>query len=291
MSKPKLSVVIGSHNASNSIAECLNSLERQQNDQEVEIVVVDNSTDGTSEILKKQFPHIKVVRESETSFIPQLWETGINRSNGEIVALTTAHCVPNMNWVEEILKAHRLSFPGIGGAIENDEGAELVQWAIYFCRYSPYMLPLTSETVKEIPGDNASYQRLALDRCKQVRRNGFWEPLVHAELRKGGGQLLMTPSIVVSHRKSFSFSEFISQRFWHGRQFGSGRASQISLVKRLLYLLFSPLIPLIFLARIGRQVLSKKRHVGKFLLSLPILITFLLSWATGECSGYLRPSV
>ena len=141
--------------------------------------------------------------------------------------------------------------------------------------------------MKDLAGDNASYKRWALDRCKDVRRNGFWEPLVHAELLKDGLELRVTPNIVVYHKKSFSLLGFMKQRFWHGRQFGSARTLNLSGIWRLIYILLSPLIPVVFLSRITRRVLTKSRHIGKFLLSLLILILFLLSWATGELTGYL----
>ena len=288
--KPKLSVVIGSHNAHASVGECLTSLGNQQHGPGVEIIVADNSTDGTAEIVRERFPRVKLIRCPTSTFIPELWEIGINQSHGDIVALTTAHCVPQKDWIREILKTHEATYPGIGGAIENDGSAGPVEWAIYFCRYSPYMLPFSESIVKDIPGDNASYKRWALDRCKDVRRHGFWEPVIHAELRKDGLQLLMTPTIVVHHKKSFSAPGFMKQRFWHGRQFGSARASKLSGIWRVIYIFLSPLIPVVFLSRIVRQVLTKRRHIREFLSSLPILVLFLLSWSTGELSGYLWAS-
>lgn len=287
---PKLSVVIGSQNARSSIGECLIVLENQRNGREVEIIVVDNSEDGTSEIVGERFPYIKLIKSPESNLIPELWEIGINQSSGEIVTITTAHFVPRDNWIEEILKAHETSCVGVGGAIENDVSSGLVGWAIYFCRYSSYMLPFSEAIVKDFAGDNASYKRWALDRCKHVRRSGFWEPFVHAELRKDGLELLMTPTIVVYHKKSFSVLGFMKQRFWHGRQFGSARASNLSGIRRAIYVLLSPSIPFVFLSRITGRVLAKRRHIRKFSLSSPILVLFLLSWSAGELSGYLRMS-
>ena len=285
--KPKLSVVIGANNAQATISECLTVVRNQLNGQGVEIIVVDNSTDGTAEIVSNQFPDVKLIRSPESNFIPELWEIGISQGTSDIVAITTAHFVPGKNWIAGILKTHEKSYVGIGGAIENDEIGGLIEWAIYFCRYSSFMLPFPEASVKDFAGDNASYKRWALDRCKHVRDNGFWEPFVHAELLKNGQELLLTPTIVVYHKKSFSLLGFMKQRFWHGRQFGGTRASGLNSIWRLIYILLSPLIPIMYLSRITRRILVKKRHLGKYLLSLPILVLFLLSWATGELSGYL----
>jgi glycosyltransferase involved in cell wall biosynthesis len=285
--RPTLSIVIGSNNACSTVAECLRSLDRQRSSREVEIIVVDNSTDGTAEIVSNYFPAVRLVRCPDVEFIPELWENGINRSTGDIVSLTSAHCIPNDDWIEEIIEAHRSSYPGVGGAIENHNSASIVDWAIYLLRYTPYMLPFTPGPIHDIAGDNASYKRWALDRFRDARRKGFWEPVVHAELTRAGFALLKTPRIVVRHKKSFTLWSFMKQRFWHGRQFGSSRSARISVMKRAAYIVLSPLIPLAFLMRISRQLITKRRHIGRFISSLPVLMLFLLSWTTGEFTGYL----
>lgn len=285
--KPQLSVVIASHNARSSILECLAVVEKQREGRDVEILIVDNSKDGTADIAHRQFPDLNIVHASNQSLIPELWETGIRQCAGDIIALTSAHFIPASNWMDEILKAHQSPYAGIGGAIENDPAGGWVDWAVYFCRYSLYMLPFPEHTVQDFAADNASYKRWALDRCRHIRQRGFWEVFVHAELRKQNLELWLTPAIVVYHKKSFDLSRFLKQRFQHGKKFGGRRAKNFTIVQRLIYILVSPLIPFVLLSRIMRQVWKKRRHGSKFLLSLPVLILFLLSWSAGELSGYL----
>ena len=284
---PALSVVVASQNARSTVLECLTALESQRDAGQPEVIVVDNSTDGTAEIIRSQFPHLKLIRLPDTALIPELWEAGIRLSSGEIIATTTTHFLPQQNWVAQIQRAHRSPAVGIGGTIENDRNADLTGWAVYFCRYSPYMLPAAVGPVADIAADNASYKRWALERCRPARANGFWEARVHAEFRRLGLTLLLDPSIVVMHKKSFSLTGFVKQRFWHGRQFGRARATSSTSAGRLLYILLAPGIPLLLLARITRRVVAKERLLGKFLLSLPILVVFILSWSLGELSGYL----
>ncbi len=285
----ELSVVVASLNARDSVCECLEVLERQTNGSTTELIVADNSTDGTDDLVARQFPDVKLISSPTSRFIPELWEVGISQSVGDIVAITTAHCVPEPHWVQEILRAHReSSYAGIGGAIENKDHAGLVQWAIYFCRYAPYMRPFEQRLVRDIPGDNASYKRLALERCRQSRKNGFWEPEVHAELLREGFQLLLTPAIGIYHDRSFSFSGFMKQRFLHGRRFGMDRAKHISKLRQFMYVLLSPLIPIVLLRRIGRHVFARHKHVREFVFSSPLLVLFLVSWSAGELSGGLR---
>lgn len=283
----KLSIVIASHNASQSVGACLAALENQLNESEFEIIVVDNSRDASAEIVTRDFPRCRLVQAAKDKLIPELWGIGILQSVGEIVALTTSHFVPANNWIAEILKAHNSDEAGIGGAIENEQQAGIISWAVYFCRYSAYMLPFIKTEVNDFAADNASYKRRDLQRVEEMIGDGFWETFVHREMRRMGMTLALEPSIIVTHQHSFTFAEFINQRFWHGRQFGSSRAGNLSILNRLMLIVLSPLIPLIYLYRISRRVLARKRNLNQYFLSLPILTLFLISWATGELSGYL----
>jgi glycosyltransferase involved in cell wall biosynthesis len=287
---PKLSVVVGSNNARASIAECLSALVEQSPAGEVEIIVVDSSSDGSADVVRERFPEVTLVEAPHLHFIPELWGVGVAMSKGELVAITTAHCGPAPDWVEEVTRAHAGDYAGIGGAIENDPSAGLVDWAVYLCRYTPYMLPFEPVEAADVAGDNASYKREALAQCEGSMAGGFWEPVVHAALQRRGMRLLLTPRVVVRHRHSFGLRAFAVQRFWHGRQFGSSRAHAFPTPRRAVYAALGPAIPLIFLWRIGRRVVTRRRHAGRLAAALPVLVLFLVSWSAGEISGYLLPA-
>jgi len=285
---PRMSVVVASHNARASIRECLSVLVGQRQHDDVEILVVDNSHDGSAEIVKDDFPDVRVMMAPPSALIPELWGLGMRESRGSIIAITTAHFVPAADWVDAMLEAQEGAAAAVGGAIENAQPASPVDWAVYFCRYSQYMLPFGRGSVREIAGDNASYKRTHIEHCRHVWWNGFWELAVHAELRKTGLQLLLVPSVVVFHHRSFGVRSFMTQRFRHGMQFGRQRALWVRWHQRALYIALSPAIPVVFLVRIARQVFGKRRNRAKFVLSLPPLVLFLLAWSCGELLGYVR---
>lgn len=287
--RPAISVIVASLDTGDDVVRCLKAIEASANQRQAEIIVVDNSNDGNKENVRRQFPKLSFVRCCKGTLIPQLWEAGINCSHGEIVALTTAHFIPAENWIAEILRAHQGTYAGIGGAIENDSRGGLVSWAVYFCRYSRYMLRFSPHEVDDFAADNSSYKRWALEACRATRRDGFWETFVHTELRRTGAKLFLTPDIVVYHQRSFTSADFIRQRFQHGRHFGSERVRNASSLCRLGLLLMSPGIPFLLLWRITRRVISQRRHFGRYVLTLPILSLFLLSWSLGELTGYMSP--
>ena len=287
-----LSVVVGCMNARFSVADCLKALQSQLPD-DAEIIVVDNSTDGTTQIIETQFPKVRLLRQPDCAYIPQLWGRGVAQSGGEIIALTTAHCVPDSQWIAQIHAAHhRLTEPivGIGGAIENDPNASLTDWAVYFCRYAAFSPPFAEQSRHDIAGDNASYRRAAIDASASVWQNGFWEPDVHACMAEEGGALAVTPHVVVTHRHSYGFFAFLSQRIQHGFQYGASRAArELRGIRRLIYIAAGLLIPLMLLRRTLRQIGGKKRYTGRLLTCLPILACFFIAWSLGEWAGYLFP--
>ena len=282
-----ISVVVASHNARTSIRDCLAALLAQRAEADAEVLLVDNSTDGTAELARAEFPSVEIMQAPPSALVPQLWEMGIRQSGGDIVALTTAHCFPQSDWLRHIRESHQDAAPAVGGAIENDLSAGMVDWAVYFCRYSRYMLPFPLGFVSEIPGDNASYKRAVIERFPQAWQGGFWEPAVHAELRRAGFSLLLSPAIVVYHKRSYGFLGFMRQRFQHGMQHGRWRSTHLGRGGRVLRIMLTPAVPPILLFRIAGEVRRRGRHSDKLLISLPILVAFLLSWAIGELVGYL----
>lgn len=287
--KLSLSIIVASSNAAASIRDCLDSLV-QQSDTEVELIVVDNSGDGSTEIMRAQFPNVRMLTMPAQMLINELWSTGILQSRGEIVALTTAHCIPAPDWISQVREAHGTSAAGVGGAIGGDAKSSLVDWAVCFCRYSRFLPPLVAGEVDDIPADNAAYKRAPLFRHQEQWRDGFWEPQLHRALALEGQVLWLAPAMQVRHRHSYGFTGFVRQRFLHGQKYGGWRASTLPPVRRAMMLALSPLIPLVLLLRTVRRVLGKRGYVLRLVAALPLLAAFFMAWACGEALGYAKGS-
>ncbi|MCA1553979.1 MAG: hypothetical protein LC737_06340, partial [Chloroflexi bacterium] len=166
--------------------------------------------------------------------------------------------------------------------------SSLVDWAVYFVRYTPFMLPFEAGTM-EVPGDNGTYKRAALsDQMNWIATHGFWENEINARLREEKRSLWGDPRIVVYHKRSLTLRGFSRQRFTHGHIFGRMRAARSTRRQRLIYIVSAPAIPAVYLARIVKRLSRKRRHAGRFALSLPLILWFLLCWAAGEWLGLLR---
>lgn len=284
---PKLSVVIASDNASYTIKDCLYALTGQSKNEEVEIIVVDCSTDDTNRIIKTMFPDVYLICFPERTSLPMLLGVGIAHSNGDIIAITDANCVADPNWISEILKAHETPYPIIGGAVEIGKVESIAGWAAYFCDYGQFMRPLNEGAVNELPGNNISLKRWALKKGQEFVQNGFWKTYWCQKLQEEGFQLVSMPSIVVYYNKSFRLRHFLARRFHHGRCFAGMRIAKASISARIYYIAGSPALPFLFLGRTVRAIVSKKRYLKEVVLSLPVSIMAIVSWSFGEFWGYL----
>jgi len=227
MPDPELSIIIAASHAAHTLSECLRCLAPQLSTRASEVFVVASSADE-ARITREQLPSANVIAVERDTLIPIMWAQGVLQARGRVIALTIATCIPDAHWVAEILRAHAEYHTAIGGAIENAIGSSPVDWAVYFVRYTSYMLPFAAGPM-EVPGDNGTYKRVALDAQRDwIRRYGFWENEINARLREEKRSLWGDPRIIVYHNKSFSLLGFSKQRFVHGRIFGTGIAASVT---------------------------------------------------------------
>ena len=176
---------------------------------------------------------------------------------------------------------------GGGGPIEPGRSLGAVGWAIYFQRYSAFMLPLAGGMVDEVAGDNAAYRRSALAATATLMATGFWEPMIHREFRRRGWRLALVPGAVVRYRQSHGVLGFSAQRYRHACHFAALRAAGRPVGWRLVRAVGAPLVPPLLLWRIAARVREKARHGRELARAVPLLLLFLVCWAAGEATGYL----
>jgi glycosyltransferase involved in cell wall biosynthesis len=107
---PKISVIIPVYNGEKTLKQCLDSV-LNQNYKNYEVIVVDNnSTDRTKEIIKEfqkkekgKNKKIKYLFESKQGRGAARYKGEIN-SKGEIILMTDSDCIVPKNWVQEIIE-------------------------------------------------------------------------------------------------------------------------------------------------------------------------------------------
>jgi GT2 family glycosyltransferase len=89
-----VSVIIVSWNTQELVLQCLKSLESVRTQLSVEIILVDNaSADHTVELVREQFPHVRVAQNATNLGFAKANNIGIEISSGEYLALINSDVV------------------------------------------------------------------------------------------------------------------------------------------------------------------------------------------------------
>ena len=110
MSNPELSIIVLNYNTKELLADCIASVKRYENEVPFEVIVSDNgSDDGSSEMVRKKFPWVKLLVGENSGF-----SKGNNRAKkhvkGKMVLFLNPDTVVNKNVFKETvgyLKKHR----------------------------------------------------------------------------------------------------------------------------------------------------------------------------------------
>jgi GT2 family glycosyltransferase len=102
---PRLTVVIPNWNGERFLSLCLDSL-RRQTLRDFETVLVDNaSSDGSIELVRRDFPEVRVVSLSENLGFAAAVNAGIKVSEAEYVALLNNDTEQDPGWLEALVRA------------------------------------------------------------------------------------------------------------------------------------------------------------------------------------------
>jgi len=267
---PLLSVIICIVSDVQHLKGCLESLLHQVDPPSMEIIVPYTDHYKNVSDIQFQFPDVRLYHVSSLcspisvdgksrEHHDELRAIGIGLAKGEVISLLEDHGRADKYWAKNVMEKHGEPYVAIGGAIENEVNRPL-NWAIYFCDFGRYQLPLKEAQSYYISDANISYKREALEKIKELWKDVFHETSVNFALIENGETLWLTPDIVVyQHRENLSLSSAFKERFVWGRSYAGTLAQGMKIIKRLLYIAFSPVLPFLLITRKSWDVLKKKK--------------------------------
>jgi glycosyltransferase involved in cell wall biosynthesis len=286
MNSQKVSVVIASIVGAPFVDECLGSLERQARDRGAEVIVVACGTSGYAERIARQFPWVRVIHQASRETVPALRCRGVEEAAGDVIAIIEEHCIAAPDWLERVAEAHAGGVCGVaGGPVAPCDYTRLRDWVVYFCEYNNYFPPWRPGEPHDLGSANIAYTRLLLLKYRDLLGGGYWEAALHPRLNADRVPFCAVPAMLVYHRGPFDYGYYLQQRYWFSRAFAGAR--KLSARQKLVYILVSPAIPFLLLARMAGRVWRKRCRPGKFAQALPLLIPVLIVYVAGELAGYL----
>ena len=101
----KISIIIPTFNGKGLLADCLGSIAKLGFSPD-EVIVVDNgSTDGSINLVKKKFPHFKIITLDKNYGFAKAVNEGIRASESEYVVLLNNDCKVESNWLGSLVEA------------------------------------------------------------------------------------------------------------------------------------------------------------------------------------------
>jgi hypothetical protein len=298
--RPALSVIVAlvsdtvRRAETRQLRSCLESLTQQIDAPSIEILVPHYPGISGMDELRQEYQGVRFLEISDLKrhtgrpgreHHNELRGRGVAAAQGEIIALIEDNGFAAPDWCARIVEAHRNPAASIGGAIENRIDRPL-NWALGFCDFGQYQLPLPAGETWLASDANVSYKRGALESIRPVWREVFHEGAINHALKLRGESVLLDPALVVyQNRLDLDLPTALRERYIWGHSYGAGRA--LSGPARLIWSGLSLALPFLLTARMAKTALAKGRHTGAFFRSLPWTMLAAGAWAAGELIAYL----
>jgi hypothetical protein len=290
---PKMSVIIVTPDCYETIRKTMKCLHAQTVRDQLEIIIVAPTATGLFEGQTELagFNNVRVVEIGSVNSTPGARVVGVRDAAAPLVAFAEDHSYPEPHWAEALMAAHRGPWAAVGPAMGNANPHSTLSWANLAIEYGPWLDPARCGPMDHLPGHNSSYKRdLLLAYGSQLEAMLQAESVLHWDLRAQGHQLYLEPTARTFHLNYSRLRSALRLRFLAGRMFAASRARPWSALRRLLYGLAGPLIPLIRM----RRVLRDLRRAGRLRQLLPRILPevaiALAMDAAGEMAGYLFSS-
>jgi glycosyltransferase involved in cell wall biosynthesis len=116
----RFSIVIPTYNRASTLRCCLRAASVQTYPDYEVIVVDDASADSTGEMVRREFPHVRYLRQETNRGPAAARNRGIEAATGEIVAFTDDDCLVPSDFLARLAGGYR-TYPdvaGVGGYLE-----------------------------------------------------------------------------------------------------------------------------------------------------------------------------
>jgi hypothetical protein len=287
---PALSIILPTPRGLANVARTIRALRAQTVCHRLELVIVAPSgAIALDPAMTEEFACVQVIGvDNVTSSSNRARVAGIRVARAPIVALAEDHSFPESGWAAALLAGHADgTWAAVGPVVCNANPATAMSWANMLLEYAPWTEPAERGPIAHLPGHNSSYRRdLLLAYGEKLEPLMESESILQWDLVRHGHRLLIEPAARTYHLNFSRLSSSIRLRFNEGRLFAGMRCAEWPALKRLLYTLGAPLIPLVRLRRIVALIIRSPGRRGLLPRILPVLAGAVAIAGLGEMVGY-----
>lgn len=287
---PICAVVVASFRPGSLIDQCLHSLLAQEGVGDVQIVVVDSSTDGTTERLRRDFPTITVIGLKQQTHQSIARNIGIAHTQAPFIAITDQDCLVPPDWLARLLARHQEDdYAVVGGGIGNGTPSSIVGTASYLIEFNEFLPTGPPRLVPMVPHCNVCFRRKVFHTVGPFANvpPGAEDQVYNFLLQQKGQRIFYDPTIAIRHQNRTGFSAF----FRHQRLLGFGSAVARRTVATSGQLLIRApvlayLLPFVrFFLTLGRLLATNQPALLRYLLLLPLIFPGYVAWTQGFRAG------
>lgn len=217
---PSFSVIVCTRNGRARISKCLRAVAALTGGPHECVVVDDGSTDGTADLVARNFPSVRLLRLSPSG-LSAARNAGAATASGEWLAFTDDDCEPDIEWLSRLGPACRSGrHAAVGGPNLPPPPQSWQEAVVCAAPGAPSHVMLTDEEAEHLPGCNLVVAKSAFERI------GGFDPVFHTagddvdfcwRLRDAGYRLGFVPGAFVWHWRRPSVRAFLRQQIGYGK--------------------------------------------------------------------------
>jgi glycosyltransferase involved in cell wall biosynthesis len=216
--EPFFSVIVCTRNGAARIGGCLRAIGNMKGRFET-IVVDDGSADGTAELVRRDFPSVKLLR-LESGGLSAARNAGAAVAAGEVLAFTDDDCEPDGEWLQRLGKVFRGGhYDAAGGPNIPPPPMDWHQAVVSAAPGAPGHVMIDDVEADHLPGCNLAVTREAFAAV------GGFDPVFHTagddvdfcwRLRDAGFRMAFAPDAFVWHHRRPHIRAYLRQQHGYG---------------------------------------------------------------------------
>jgi GT2 family glycosyltransferase len=216
-------ITVREHHSKASVADqiagAMNGLDRQSYPQQLieRIVVVDKEiAPAEQRLLRERYPQATFVTSRESNYFDAK-NSGAAASSGDLVVLLDGDCIPDQNWLAELVRGFEPDVAAVVGATSYIPSSLAAR--VFTVTDFGNVVADTDGRASGVMLNNVAFRRetiLANPLDARIPRNGACYILYH-QLRAKGAHILFAPPALVWHKPDVEGWGFMHKHFDRGR--------------------------------------------------------------------------